>query len=112
MLFRSAAWGARKEVMHLATSALSELIEVIANYKRQDRFVTVQVSFDEYNLEVHASYSGEMAVLPTQRPSEAELMDDPQAWSRLSGYLIRNYADRVSTSQDGDLCRIDLHFEH
>jgi len=30
----------------------------------------------------------------------------------LSGYIVRQYSDRVNVKRDGDTCTVLLHFEH
>ena len=72
----------------------------------------IQVSFDEFNLDILATYRGQMLELPTIRPDEQELLTDPRAGARLAGYLVRNYADKITAFQEGGPCRIDLHFDH
>lgn len=107
-----AAWGARKEVIWRATAAMNELVEAAACYERQDGPITMQASFDEFNLDVRAQYRGQMLELPTVRPAEQELLEDPRAGACLAGFMVRSYVDKISASQQGDLCRIDLHFDH
>ncbi|MGA2735281.1 MAG: solute carrier family 23 protein [Syntrophobacteraceae bacterium] len=107
-----AAWGARKEVIYRAISAMNELMEAASFYERQDRHVDMQVSFDEFNLDIRASYRGEVLELPAGRPDEHELCEDPKVVARLAGYLVRSFADKSKVYREGDLCKVDLHFNH
>ncbi len=70
------------------------------------------VSFDEFSLDVRISHRGAPFAFPTERPDKTELRSDPQAVVRLAGYLVRQYADNVNVTQDGETCFIDLHFNH
>ncbi|MBM4272134.1 MAG: xanthine permease [Deltaproteobacteria bacterium] len=109
---QGAAWGARKEVIYNAMAAMNEFMEATTHVDLSDPTVTVTVNFDEYNLDIRVSYQGAPIEFPTERPDKVELRTDPNAVARLAGYLVRQYADRVTTTQEGEKCIVDLHFNH
>ena len=71
-----------------------------------------EVSFDEFNLDVDIRYDGELMEFPNRRPTEDALLADEKAVAGLSGFLIRQYADRVKAEKINGRCRIQMHFYH
>jgi NCS2 family nucleobase:cation symporter-2 len=109
---QGAAWGARKDVVYRAVSALNEAVESISAQSLARGNVTVDVSFDELNLDLAVEYDGEPLLMPERPPLEPELLSDEDAVSWLSAYLISRYADRVDSSCRDGRCRLLLHFDH
>ncbi len=109
---QGAAWGARKEVIYRAISALHELYEAVTGSNLAEGEIEVEVSFDEFNLDVEARYKGVPLDLPSTRPSEADLLRDDSSAIRLSGFMIKRYANSVKLDQKDGMCRIRLHFDH
>ncbi len=109
---QGAAWGARKEVIYNAMTAMNEFMEATVHYNLEEQKVSFELSFDEYSLDIRASYKGEPMAFPTERPEKAELRTDPGAVARLAGYLVRQYTDKVTARQEGQQCFVELHFSH
>jgi NCS2 family nucleobase:cation symporter-2 len=105
-------WGARAEVVEKATGAMDEFMESAAGQELTHDPVTMEVRFDEYDLDVDIRYRGRSIEFPEQHPSPRELLEDTDVMDRVAGHLIRRYADRLSASRQDDECRIRLHFEH
>lgn len=106
------AWGARKEVINKAEAAMTEFMEVVLEQKLVHDTVTMEVNFDEYNLDVDIWYRGRLIELPDFRPSPEELLEQPGALGQLAGYLVKHYPDKVTVQEENGLCHIRLHFEH
>lgn len=106
-----AAWGARSEVIHKAASALTEVVETVFWSGLAKGPVTVEASFDEFNLDLAISYKGQtMNLEPHALDLDSATSD--QALSHIAGHLIRQLTDRIKTgSRNGD-AQIALHFEH
>ncbi len=109
---QGSAWGARKEVVYNAEAAMNEFMEASVHCDLQENKVLMKVSFDEFNLDVRISYRGSAMEFPEARPDKAELRTEPAAVARLAGFLVRRYADKLTQSQDGQTCIVDLHFNH
>jgi xanthine permease XanP len=109
---QGAAWGARKEVIYNAMAAMNEFMEATVHVDLSDPAIMMNAKFDEYNLDIRISYQGAPLEFPTERPDKNELRTDPNAVTRLAGYLIRQYADKVTMTQEGKQCIVDLHFNH
>jgi len=109
---QGAAWGARREVIKLAESAMGEFMESLIGLNLAEGPVHLDVSFDEMSLEVVFSYEGRLLDFHPQLPTEADLLEDETAVFRLSGFIIKNYVDRIKTEEKNGRCRIVFHFDH
>jgi NCS2 family nucleobase:cation symporter-2 len=109
---QGAAWGARKDVIHNAVTAMNEFMEATVHYDLEEQKVRFEVGFDEYNLDVRAIYTGPPMAFPTERPEKAEIRTDPGAVARLAGFLVRQYTDKLTTTREGRQCLVDLHYNH
>ena len=109
---QGAAWGARKEVIYRAISALNEFYESATLLGLAKSEITVDVSFDEFNLDVDIRYTGTLMDFPTERPTEVDLLRDTRTTVKLAGFMIMHYVDQLKSDAKGDSCRIQFHFEH
>lgn len=109
---RGGMWGARRDVILRAEYAVQQLVEAIAEYCHPRGPITVEASFDEFNLEVEARYAGDMLALPDHRPTDAEIREDERGAHHLAGFLLRRNADRVSAAQKGETCTVTFQFDH
>jgi NCS2 family nucleobase:cation symporter-2 len=109
---QGAVWGARRDVIMRATAALNEFIESAAGLGLIKGKARAEVSFDEFNLDLEIRYDGVLMEFPSRRPTEEALISDENAVARLAGFLILQYADRVSAAATDGRCRIHLHFDH
>jgi xanthine permease XanP len=105
-------WGARHEVILRATAALNEFVESAAGLGLVNGKARAEVSFDEFNLDVDIRYDGQLMEFPSRRPTEDALLADEKAFIGLSGFLIRQYADRVRSEVVNGRCQVQLHFDH
>ena len=105
-------WGARREVIMRATAALNEFVESAAGLGLVNGKIQAEVSFDEFNLDLDIRYDGQLMEFPSRRPTEDALLADEKAIIGLSGFLIRQYADRVRSEVVNGRCRVQLHFDH
>lgn len=106
-------WGARREVIFKVSGAMNELMEAMAERKmiREDE-IRMTVSFDEFNLNVEAEYTGEKLSIPIQKPSPEKLMEEEYTRSELAAFLTTKYADDVRVTSKGEHQHIRLHFNH
>jgi xanthine permease XanP len=105
-------WGARRDVIMRATAALNEFVESAAGLDLVKGNAQTEVSFDEFNLDLDIRYDGHLMEFPSRRPTEDALLADEKAIVELSGFLIRQYADRVKAEMVNGRCRIQMHFDH
>jgi xanthine permease XanP len=106
------AWGARRDVVMRAAAALEEFRESAAGLGCAKTPARADVSFDEFNLDVDIRYDGDLMDFPSGRPTADALLADGSAVVSLSGFLIRQYADRVTAETVGGRCHVHLHFDH
>ncbi|CAK0752225.1 Transporter [uncultured Gammaproteobacteria bacterium] len=106
------AWGARQDVIHRATRALSEFAEIAPVLITPETKATIAASFDEFHLQLELSYTGQRFETVNTAPTGEELLDDESALTRLACLLITRAADRISIKNDGDVCHVFMHFDH
>ena len=92
-------WGARREVIDRAKSAMNESIEAVSLREPNIGRIDADVSFDEFSLDIDMRYEGEPMEFPSARPTEADLLGDERAVVKLAGFLIRNYVDRINPTE-------------
>jgi xanthine permease XanP len=109
---QSAIWGARPDVAKRATFGVLQLIDVVMEEFWTGGPVTVEASFDEFNLDVQVEYQGQTPPLPDRRPSNEEIMESEEGARLLAGYMLRRNADRVRADMHDGLARVHFHFDH
>jgi NCS2 family nucleobase:cation symporter-2 len=112
LLASGSAWAARREVVQRATMALGELLEDIAASRPAAGGISVAAEFDEFNLDIYVRYRGQSLNFTGELPEPTALLDRADAMSKLSSFLVLQYADRVDAKHDGEQCRVHLHFDH
>lgn len=106
-----AAWGARKDVIQKASRALAECAEWVQAAEHAETLV-VTATYDEYNVDLVLAYPGRAPVLNTERPSPRDILEKEGGAAALAGYLVQQYADRVTPKQEGPNAELHLHFDH
>jgi len=108
---QGAAWGMRRDVVSRATDAIYEFVTNAGNLQLRSPKVQINTEFDEYRLDVEISYEGLPVELAEEMP-DLEAIASGRGIAALSGYIVRQYSDRVRVKQDGETCTVLLHFEH
>jgi xanthine permease XanP len=106
---QGATWGARPAVIEEAKHTLRELVEALFMYGKTTGPIEVEALFDEYNLNIHVRYKGDPMEFPKTSPTEDELMSDKTSLSRMSGFIIQLFAEKVTSTADGDHCTVSIH---
>ena len=109
---QGAKWGARPQVIHEAKHILRELVEALFMHNKTKGPVQIEALFDEYNLNIHATYNGEPMEFPQSPPTEDELMLDANSLAKMSGFMIQFMAEKVTTSIKVDHCKVSIHITH
>ena len=91
---------------------MNEFVEIATEQDLVRGAITMEVSFDEYNLDVDIWYEGKTIEISELRPSPEELCERPDALAQLACFLIGQIADKVSTKEKEGSCHLRLHFEH
>jgi xanthine permease XanP len=107
-----AKWGARPEIISRASFAANQLVEAIAENSWTAGKLTLEASFDEFNLDIHASYPGAPMTFPDKRPTDQEIIEAEDGMSRLAGFMLRHNADRIRSESKGAHAHIWFHFDH
>ncbi len=107
-----AKWGARPEIIARASFAANQLIEAVAENCWTAGPLTLEASFDEFNLIVHASYPGTQMTFPEKRPANSEIIESKDGMARLAGFMLRHNADRIRSESRGEHAHIWFNFDH
>jgi NCS2 family nucleobase:cation symporter-2 len=107
-----ALWGARRDVVDRATFNLNQSIETIVEGCAPDGPLEIRASFDEFSLDLRVSYLGPPLELPERRPSNEEIIATEEGQRKLAGFLLRRFADRVSSTHRAGRSTILFHFDH
>lgn len=106
------AWGARREVMNLASAAMTEVMETLIRQGMASGPVVLETAFDEFKVRVRISYEGRLMEFPDHAPSQEEVLQGEDGLAKLSGFLAARYVDRVKASESDGRCLISMEFEH
>jgi len=106
------AWGARREVISRAVGGMNELLEAVIEHGLTEDAIDMDVSFDEFNLDVDIRYRGELIEFPQQSPDVGKVLEEKEEQLRFSGFLMRKYADKITGSRKSGLTHIRMHFDH
>lgn len=113
------AWGARKDVVMRAGIALGESLEALIEAGVVKGPVTLQASFDEFNLACRLVYLGVALPIRSGGSIDASALleeDDDAALDlamlQLSSVLVTRLADRVQSSEKSGRAELRLNFDH
>ncbi|MCG6876054.1 MAG: hypothetical protein LJE97_13295 [Betaproteobacteria bacterium] len=109
---RGKAWGARPDIIRRVIFGVTQLAEAVIENCSPTGPLVIDASFDEYNLEVHVSYEGDLLELPDARPTEREVREEDDGARRLAGYMLRRNADRAQSVRRDGRAVIHFHFDH
>jgi NCS2 family nucleobase:cation symporter-2 len=112
MEYQGGVWGAPRDVIMRAESALHEFFESADANRLSEGSVKVGLYYDEFNLDVDLEYAGVPMDFPNLRPSTTDILEDEGSLVRLSGFLIRKYVDRMKAGSENGICRVQLHFDN
>jgi NCS2 family nucleobase:cation symporter-2 len=107
-----AAWGARPDVVARASFGTQQLVEALIGHCDPRGPLALEVSFDEYRLDVRVTYEGGELAFPEQRPTNDEIRESEEGMRRLAGYMLRRNADRVSVRESDGRVTVHFHFDH
>jgi len=106
------SWGARPEIIQHAIRVLGELFEMVLFSNLASGDLTIEASFDEFNLDLCVSYPGKAPDRSASAPLREDVLRDEPALSALSAHIIRRSVDRLKVHESAGGCAIDFHFDH
>ena len=105
-------WGARRDVINRIEFAVQQTIDAIVTFCEVRGPVRLDISYDEFVIDVVVIYNGATLDFPDQPPTQEEILETEVGHQRLAGFLIRRYADRIAAMQRSDQTVLRLHFDH
>ena len=109
---QGAAWGARPDVIGRAVFAANQLVEAVTENCWKSGPLSLQASFDEFNLDLRLSYQGEPLEFPDRRPADREIRETDEGMRRLAGFMLRHNADRIRSEMQDAMATVHFHFDH
>jgi xanthine permease XanP len=106
---QGARWAARRDVVNRAIFSVVQLLEVLGT---RVGGVTIEASFDEFNLDIRIRYAGTPLIIPEHKPTPREIIGSDEGELLLAGYLLRRTADRIGSRALDGRAEITLHFDH
>ncbi len=106
-----ARWGARQEVIERAAAALNECMELITAEGLTEKPISLEVRFDEFNLDLVLEYEGRSLQLDAAY-MKPESVDDDVSVMQLSLFLVRKDVDRLTVTDRSGRQNITLHYDH
>jgi NCS2 family nucleobase:cation symporter-2 len=107
-----AAWGARPDVINRAMFGVIQLLDAIRETSWRSGPIEVIANFDEFNLNVRATYIGEPLEFPQERPSNEEIVAEEHGARRLAGFMLRRCADTLRAGSVDGRATVFLHYDH
>jgi xanthine permease XanP len=102
-------WGLHRETAARANAALHELLDVVTGLASGP--IEFQARTDDLHLDLRLIYEGSPLVFPDRPPSPEEMLEDPEAVARMSGWLLRHMAGRAVPFQQGNRQGVWLRFD-
>jgi NCS2 family nucleobase:cation symporter-2 len=108
-------WGARKDVIKRASHAMGEFFEMMGLMDLEQKRLSAEASFDEFNLDIYFRYYG--PPVDFERISQSNfdleaLLTNSTHLEELSARIIKGHVDKIQTSQKNGLSEVHFHFEH
>jgi NCS2 family nucleobase:cation symporter-2 len=109
---QAGVWGARRDVTSRVEFAVQQTIEAVIAFCGAHGAIRLEVSFDEFVIQAVVAYVGTPLVFPTHAPTRDEILEADDGQQRLAGFLVRRYADSVTTTARDSLNAVRLRFDH
>lgn len=106
------AWGARRDVTNRLEFAVQQTVEAALEFGNLGGPIKVEISYDEFVIDAVLTYIGLPLQFPETAPSRDEILEAEDGPQRLSGFLIRRYADQIKSTSNNGLNEIRLHLDH
>ncbi len=105
-------WGARKEVIYQASSAINEFLAwaTLSQFKAEN--LNMAFAFDEFHLFIDITYRGPAPDIPARAPTPDELLDDPDGVLKLAAHMLKQNVDRIRIFEKEKQTRVRFEFVH
>jgi xanthine permease XanP len=108
----AAIWGARRDVVSRVEFAAQQAAEAIVEHCRPSGPIAIEVGYDEFDIDMTMTYTGEPLELTGQLPTQDEILESDDGVRRLAAFLIMQRSDKVRASASGGVATLALHFRH
>jgi xanthine permease XanP len=105
-------WGARRDVINRVEFAVQQTIDAIIAFCDVSAAIRLDISYDEFVIDVVVTYRGTPLEFPAEPPTHEEILETDRGQRLLAGFLIRRYADRTLLTGRDDQTVVRLDFDH
>lgn len=92
--------------------ALNECWGLLSGEGMSESRVRLDLSFEEFSLDMTLSYKGTPIRFPEKPPDEVALLYEEGGQAALGGFLVWKYTDKIDQFRRGDYEYIRLHLDH
>ena len=108
----AAIWGARRDVVTRVEFAVQQAVEAIVDHCRPTGPIAIEISYDEFDIDVALTYPGRPLEPTGQLPTQDEILESDEGAQRLAAFLILQRSDKVNAAANGGVATLALHFRH
>ena len=101
----AAIWGARRDVVTRVEFAVQQGAEAIVEHCRPSGPIAIEIGYDEFDIDVTMTYSGNPLELTGQLPTQDEILESEEGARRLAAFLIMQRSDKVQAVSQRRRCR-------
>ena len=95
-----------------SNSPCSSRSEAIVEFCQSSGPITVEIGYDEFDIDVTMTYPGSPLELTGQLPTHDEILESEDGARRLAAFLIMQRSDRVKAAAQDGVATLALHFRH
>ncbi len=106
----AAIWGARRDVVARVEFAVQQAAEAIVEYCQVKGTISIEIGYDEFDIDVTLTYPGDVLELTGRLPSREEILESEEGARRLAAFLIMQRSDQVKATANGPIAVLSLHF--
>ena len=106
----AAIWGARRDVVARVEFAVQQAAEAIVEYCQVKGTISIEIGYDEFDIDVTLTYPGDVLELTGRLPSREEILELEEGARRLAAFLIMQRSDQVKATANGPIAVLSLHF--
>ena len=105
-------WGARRDVIDRVEYAAQQAVEAVADYCSVEGPINFSISYDEFDIDVKLTYKGAALDMPSQPPSQDELLETEDGHRKLAGFLVGRLSSRAKATTQPNGTVLEMHFPH
>jgi len=91
---------------------MNEFMECVPELDLKSPDISINVIFDEFNLNIEIEYVGKKLLLRDTKPTKESIISEEEGSTSLAGYLIHHISDDVKITSKNMKELVIIHFDH